>query len=299
MDKRMNDNLMEDYECEKSFGELDLVDDYMFDVVTENLESCKLILELAMGIHIKEIRWRENQKVIHNRPGKRGARLDFYVETEEGTVYDVEMQKRKRGNIPKRTRFYQSLIDAPLLKSGEESFDRLKPSVIVVICGFDLYGYGQYRYSFSNRCLEVDDLELGDETSKIILNTKGTNDAEEDPTLISFLHYVENSSEEVLEENSDPRLKRLHEIIESIRSNAEMEAQYMKGITREREKIADAKAAGALEILFSLLDELGEIPDDMWVRMRGEIDLDVIKKWNLIAAKASSIEEFRERAGLD
>lgn len=299
MDKRMNDNLMEDYECEKSFGELDLVDDYMFDVVTENLESCKLILELAMGIHIKEIRWRENQKVIHNRPGKRGARLDFYVETEEGTVYDVEMQKRKRGNIPKRTRFYQSLIDAPMLKSGEESFDRLKPSVIVVICGFDLYGYGQYRYSFSNRCLEVDDLELGDETSKIILNTKGTNDAEEDPTLISFLHYVENSSEEVLEESSDPRLKRLHEIIESIRSNAEMEAQYMKGITREREKIADAKAAGALEILLSLLDELGEIPDDMWVRMRGEIDLDVIKKWNLIAAKASSIEEFRERAGLD
>lgn len=294
MDKRMNDNLMENYEQEKSFGELDLVDDYMFDVVTEDLESCKLILELAMGIHIKEIRWRENQKVIHNLPGKRGARLDFYVETEEGTVYDVEMQKRKRGNIPKRTRFYQSLIDAPMLKSGEESFDKLKPSVIVVICGFDLYGYGQYRYSFSNRCLE-----LGDETSKIILNTKGMNDEEEDSTLINFLHYVENSSEEVLEENSDPRLKRLHEIIESIRSNAEMEAQYMKGITREREKIADAKAAGALEILFSLLDELGEIPDDMWVRMRGEIDLDVIKKWNLIAAKASSIEEFRERAGLD
>ena len=299
MDKRMNDNLMEDYECEKSFGELDLVDDYMFDVVTEDLESCKLILELAMGIRIKKIRWRENQKVIHNLPGKRGARLDFYVETEEGTVYDVEMQKRKRGNIPKRTRFYQSLIDVPMLKSGEESFDKLKPSVIVVICGFDLYGYGQYRYSFSNRCLEVDDLELGDETSKIILNTKGTNDAEEDPTLISFLHYVENSSEEVLEESSDPRLKRLHEIIESIRSNAEMEAQYMKGITREREKIADAKAAGALEILLGLLDELGEIPDDMWVRMRGEIDLDVIKQWNLIAAKASSIEEFRERAGLD
>ena len=39
MDKRMNDNLMENYEQEKSFGELDLVDDYMFGVVTENLES--------------------------------------------------------------------------------------------------------------------------------------------------------------------------------------------------------------------------------------------------------------------
>lgn len=298
MDKRMNDNLMENYEQEKSFGELDLVDDYMFDVVTEDLESCKLILELAMGIHIKEIRWRENQKVIHNLPGKRGARLDFYVETEEGTVYDVEMQKRKRGNIPKRTRFYQSLIDAPMLKSGEERFDKLKPSVIVVICGFDLYGYGQYRYSFSNRCLEVDDLELGDETSKIILNTKGMNDEEEDSTLINFLHYVENSSEEVLEENSDPRLKRLHEIIESIRSNAEMEAQYMKGITREREKIADAKAAGRKEDIVMILLELGEIPDEIWNRVKTEEDIEVLKKWLLIAAKASSIEEFRERAGL-
>lgn len=56
MDKRKNDNLMEDYEQEKSFRELDLVDDYMFDVVTKDLESCKLILELAMGIRIKEIR---------------------------------------------------------------------------------------------------------------------------------------------------------------------------------------------------------------------------------------------------
>ena len=180
MDKRMNDNLMEDYEQEKSFGELDLVDDYMFDVVTEDLESCKLILK------------------------------------------------------------------------------------------------------------------LGDETSKIILNTKGTNDAEEDPTLISFLHYVENSSEEVLEESSDPRLKRLHEIIESIRSNAEMEAQYMKGITREREKIADAKAAGRKEDIVMILLELGEIPDEIWNRVKTEEDIEVLKKWLLIAAKASSIEEFRE-----
>ena len=158
MDKRMNDNLMEDYEQEKSFGELDLVDDYMFDVVTEDLESCKLILEL--------------------------------------------------------------------------------------------------------------------------------------------LHYVENSSEEVLEESSDPRLKRLHEIIESIRSNAEMEAQYMKGITREREKIADAKAAGRKEDIVMILLELGEIPDEIWNRVKTEEDIEVLKKWLLIAAKASSIEEFRERAGL-
>lgn len=78
----------------------------------------------------------------------------------------------------------------------------------------------------------------------------------------------------------------------------EMEAQYMKGITREREKIADAKAAGRKEDIVMILLELGEIPDEIWNRVKTEKDIEVLKKWLLIAAKASSIEEFRERAGL-
>ena len=52
--------------------------------------------------------------------------MDFVAESEDGRVFDVEMQNRKEGNIPKRTRFYQALMDAPLLKSGEKGFDKLK-----------------------------------------------------------------------------------------------------------------------------------------------------------------------------
>ena len=91
----------------------------------------------------------------------------------KGRVFDVEMQKRNRGNIPKRTRFYQALIDAPMLKSGEQGFDHLKPAYIIVICGFDQYGYGFYRYTFDNRCKELPELLMGDGCRKIILNTKG------------------------------------------------------------------------------------------------------------------------------
>lgn len=72
----------------------------------------------------------------------------------------------------------------------------------------------------------------------------------------------------------------------------------MKGITREREKIADAKAAERKEGIVEILEELGEIPEVLWNRIKLEDDVEVLKKWNLIAAKASSIEEFRERAGL-
>lgn len=287
----------------KPLRELNLMDDFMFDVMTNNLECCQIILELSMGIRIKSIRWHENQKVIHNLPGKRGIRLDFHVEDEKGVLYDVEMQKRNRGNIPKRTRFYQSMIDTPLLKGGEESFDNLNPSYIVVICDFDLYQEGKYRYTFTNQCKEVYGLELGDGSTKIILNTKGKNDDEVEKSLVDFLHYIPDSTDRRISDSSDERLRRLHEIVESIRTNSEMEAAYMKAETREREIIADAKKEGyeeghqegRIESIFELLEELGRIPEEIREQIQLEQDMQTLSKWHKIAARVESIEEFLDK----
>lgn len=279
----------------RSLRELNLADDFMFDVTTNNLECCRIILELSLGMRIKSIRWHGNQKVVRNLPGKRGIRLDFYVESEDGTLYDVEMQKRNRGNIPKRTRFYQSLIDAPLLKSGEESFDRLNPSYIVVICDFDLYSQKRYRYTFTNQCREVQGLELGDESTKVILNTKGENDEEVERPLVEFLHYISDSTDRQITETSDERLRRLHEIIESIRTNSEMEAVYMKAETREREIKEEGRQEGRIESIFELLEELGRIPEEIREQIQLEQDMQTLSKWHKIAARVESIEEFLDK----
>lgn len=84
----------------------------MFDIATMDLEICRSIIELSLNIRIREIRWKEGQKVLHNLPGKRGVRLDFYVEDMEGTIYNVEMQRRSHPALGKRTRFYSALMDA-------------------------------------------------------------------------------------------------------------------------------------------------------------------------------------------
>lgn len=233
------------------------MDDFLFDAATVDLETCKIIIELSLGITIRNIVWKEGQKVIHNLPGNRGIRLDFYVEDDQGQVFDVEMQKRNEGNIPKRTRFYQALIDAPMLKSGERGFDGLKPAYIVVICGFDLFGYGLYRYTFDNRCKEVPDLVMGDECQKIILNTKGKNDHEVEKALVDFLHYVEKSSDENVPEDCDERLKHLHKKIHQIKMSEEIGVSYMK--MEERDRLirdeglrrgrAEGKAEGKAELI--------------------------------------------------
>ena len=146
MKEKLNKQMLEATDVLESLQKLNLIDDFLFDVTTVDLEACKIILELSLGFKIREVKWKEGQKVIHNLPGKRGIRMDFYVVDEEGQIFDVEMQKRNEGNIPKRTRFYQALLDAPLLESGEKGFDNLNATYIVVICYFDLYGYGKYRY---------------------------------------------------------------------------------------------------------------------------------------------------------
>lgn len=218
----------------KPLSEQNLADDFLFDVVTVDLETCKDIIEIALNKQIKEICWKKGQKTIRNLPGKRGIRMDFYVEDMDGNIFDVEMQKRNEGNIPKRTRFYQGLIDAPLLKSGERGFDKLNPSYIIVICCFDLFKKGLYKYTFENICLEQKDLSLGDGVTKIFLNTKGKNDEEVPKVLVDFLHYVEKSRADMLDENSDERLKRLHKKINYIKNDEQMEVSYMKMEERDR-----------------------------------------------------------------
>lgn len=280
--------------------ELNLTDDFLFDVTTEELENCKAIIELTTGLRLKSLKWKSGQKVIHNLPGKRGVRLDFIAESEDGRIFDVEMQNRNEGNIPKRTRFYQALIDAPILKSGERGFDKMNPLYIIIICNYDPYGKKKYCYTFDNQCKEVPGLRLGDEVTKLLLSTKGENEEEVSKELVDFLHYVTESNENGLPDECDERLKRLHESIREIKASADMEVEYMKMEERERiirdEGVEFGKQIGIIngkiEDILELLEDKGDVPEKVKAEILAETDLEVLKKWLRLAAKSETIEEF-------
>lgn len=65
------------------------------------------------------------------------------------------------------------MIDLDLIQKGRR-YDELNRSIIIFICTFDYYKMNQYKYTFTNKCLENNQLEYGDETVKIVINTKGT-----------------------------------------------------------------------------------------------------------------------------
>lgn len=50
----------------------------------------------------------------------KSIRLDVYVVDDAGTVYDVEIRKESKKSPPKRTRYYQGMIDLHILEKGED-----------------------------------------------------------------------------------------------------------------------------------------------------------------------------------
>ena len=62
-----------------------------------------------------------------------------------------------------------------------------------------------------------------------------------------------------------------------------------------REEYDEGKAEGKAEAVLNLLEELGEISDDLRVRIISEKNLDVLKRWLKQAVKSESIDEFIEK----
>ena len=133
------------------------------------------------------------------------------------------MQTSPNRNLPRRSRYYQGQIDINLISKGVD-YKELKKSFIIFVCTYDPFGRGQYVYTFLNRCQEVLDLELGDDTVKVFLNTKGTKGTIS-RNLKELLEYIETSKIPVGCRN--PLVTELEGEVDAARSNKEWRREYM------------------------------------------------------------------------
>ena len=211
----------------KPIEKLTIVDDFMFGAVMSNPKLCKPLLELILGVKIQRIEYPELQKVINERYGSKGIRLDVYVEDEAGTVYNVEIQTTDKKNLPKRLRYYQGMIDLNILNRGED-YAALRRSFVIFICTYDPFGKGRWVYTFENRCREDQNITLGDEATKIVLNTKG-HVGEISEELKSLLHYMDSLVPE------DDYTRELDNTVTDVRRDEKWRLEYMRLVERDRE----------------------------------------------------------------
>ena len=179
------------------FANLTIQSDFIFKKVMSRKRICKHLLEELLQIEIADINYIEAEKTIDPDYSSRGIRLDIIVADDKNTHYNLEMQVKNNKNpdtdtyvLPKRSRYYQALLDFDLLQKGQP-YDLLPPTFIIFICVFDFFEQDNYVYTFKKCCLENRELELPDEATTMILNTKGTHgDISKD--IKSFYDYVNN-----------------------------------------------------------------------------------------------------------
>ena len=236
----------------KKFENLTIQSDFIFKKVMSRKRICIHLLEELLQIKIADINYIEAEKSLEPDYTSRGIRLDIIVEDDKNTHYNLEMQVKNNKNphtkafvLPKRSRYYQALLDIDLLQRGQE-YDLLPPTYVIFICVFDFFTKGNYVYTFKKRCLENLELELQDEATTMLLNTKGTHgDISKD--IKSFYDYVNNHIV-----NSD-FTKQIDDEISYLKLDTKVRREYMlmeaRLLDERREGEAKANIATAKRLI--------------------------------------------------
>lgn len=203
--------------------EFNLSDFALFMSVMKVKEAYEDVLSIILDerdLRLKEVK---TEQVVLNKSGRRAIRLDAWALDVRDRQFDMEMQNdAKSDDLHKRSRFYQSLIDTPILKSGKETrYKQLPSTVIIFITQEDIFGKDLAMYTFRERCEEIPALSLEDGTSRIFLNMSSRNGR---PELVSLLQYMKHTTldnEGITD--MDDRILDLDRIVGEVKQSEEWE----------------------------------------------------------------------------
>lgn len=208
--------------------ELNLSDFALFLSVMKYKEAHEIVLSIVMDEEDLQLAEVKVEQVVLNKAGKRAIRLDAWALDENNQrQFNTEMQNdTDQDDIRKRSRYYQSLIDSPILKSGKETkYKNLPSTIIIFITQDDIFKKDLAMYTFAEQCREIAGLELEDGTKKIFLNMKSKNGR---PELVSLLQYMKKTQLDNPEISvKDNRIEKLDHIVTEVRQSEEWEAVRM------------------------------------------------------------------------
>ena len=202
----------------KPIEELTFTDDFMFGHILRNPEICKELLETLLRIKIDYLEYPKLQESINSFYESKGVRLDVYIK-DSNKVFDIEIQNSFDTCLPKRTRYYQAMLDVDNLLKGE-NYSELKESFIIFICQFDPFGLSIPCYTFKNLCLENTSLYLKDGTTKTIFNSQAY-DKEKSIEISAFLKYINTKVP------TTDFTKRLNTLVEESKINNKFRNDYL------------------------------------------------------------------------
>lgn len=244
---------MAEHKNKKKYEEVNLTDAVLFMSVMKHKKACQIVLSILFQMKVEEIHLEDVfvEDNVPNEKGQRAIRLDVRARGDVGknlyTVYGLEMQREINDNLPRRSRFYQGLMDVPLLKAGQETkYRNLPDTYIIFITEQDFFRLDQTQYTFLNCCREQKELELGDGCIKIFLNMESKNGNKD---LVDLLQYMKDATFLNRREiDIDERIVGLDKLVTEVKESIEWEETHMTILERGKEI---GKELGSKEHLIS------------------------------------------------
>lgn len=224
----------------RKLEDLNLIDDFLFQQMLlqeeDGEEFVRILLSTILEKPIRKVKIIPQRDIIGLDTDKHGIRLDAYIkdvseEVEGGEsdaevipkIYDIEPNRtHERESLPKRMRYYQSLMDVQLLSAGA-NYKKLPEVAIIMILPYDPFNQNRMVYTISNQC-EEQDLKYWDGVKKIFLYTKGI-EGNPSQALKDMLQYIERTVEDnVTNQNIDT----IHRMVNKVKKKKEVGINYMK-----------------------------------------------------------------------
>ena len=224
--------MLTEAELQKKWENLTFTDDFIFSRVMHDENICRQVVELILGVRIGKIHYLSAQDEHKTDPDSMRIIMDVFLR-DENRIINVEVQTGHKKELPKRSRYYQSVADVSTTSTGTKYRD-LPENILVFICTFDPFNRNFPRYTFQYRCNEDKRLKLKDGSLRIFLNTKATELSALDQKLQAFYHYLQKG---VVESDLT---QTISDSITSLKNNSLERRHYMTWTV----KMADARYDG-------------------------------------------------------
>lgn len=226
-----------------AFKDLPLSDNFMFGQVMRDERVSKLFLEALLGRSIAKIEYIDKEKDLSDTLGAHGIRLDVYIQDQNQTRYNIEMQCVNQKDLERRTRYYQGGIDRNFLERGGDYVD-LPESYIIFICNFDYFHAGLALYERES-CIKSTDIRYDDGSHAIILNCKYQERGDVSNDILEFLDYIRTNDGQMPVVGGLTKIAR--KLVEEVRLDGRKERAYMTYQMQMRDERRQGRAEGRAE----------------------------------------------------
>ncbi|WP_026525674.1 hypothetical protein [Butyrivibrio sp. MB2005] len=223
-----------------------LINNFLFNYVMEDEDRAKevasIIISAAVGYDVIVDSVKPQKVLTGNDKGDHGIRLDAFIDNTKtqlnsvSSVYDIEMEDREadRKDLPKRHRYYSSMVESKLLKSGK-FYNTLPDYISITILSYDPFLAGDMYYEAKTTLVTHKDIEYDDGRRYIFLYSGGNYNIPESNThgkkLSEMIKYIVTGK---LEDNAGEDTQRLRDIVDTVKDRSEVTKNYMKEWMRQQ-----------------------------------------------------------------